>query len=424
MLLVFTVILIAIRRNLSLGNSFLLGSVCLGFLFGMGPIDMAGSILVSVTLPKTLSLAAINALILVLSQSMEAAGLMQRLLANFQGLVKSVRLNLIVFPAIIGLLPMPGGTVFSAPMVKTLGAHLKLSGAQLSFVNFWFRHIWEYWWPLYPGVLLATTLAHVDIWTFALFLFPLTPVAFSAGYFLLSSFAGGKGDEPEKLRARPPLGPFLRELSPLAITIGGGIGLGVVLSLALPPDTVPGRISKELGLILALGTAILWVWRDGGFTRARVGEILGDPMLLRMIYMVVTILAFKGVLEDSRAIDAISGELLAMHIPLMPITVVLPFMVGGVVGITIAYVGTTFPILIALVQSFGESQHLFSYMMLAMVSGFVGVLVSPLHLCLLLSNEYFGAGLRGVYRYLIMPCSVLIVAGAVYFLLLHWTNGF
>lgn len=74
--------------------------------------------------------------------------------------------------------------------------------------------------------------------------------------------------------------------------------------------------------------------------------------------------------------------------------------VRKVVGLTIAFVGTTFPILISLLRILNETQYMLPYMMLALVSGFVGVLLSPLHLCLLLSNEYFQTPLTPVYRFL------------------------
>ncbi|MGD8337680.1 MAG: DUF401 family protein, partial [Desulfobacterales bacterium] len=103
---------------------------------------------------------------------------------------------------------------------------------------------------------------------------------------------------------------------------------------------------------------------------------------------------------------------------LMPITMLLPFLVGGVAGITIAFVGTTFPILISLIQTMGHGHLLLAYMMLALVSGFVGVLLSPLHLCLLLSNAYFKTTLAEVYRLLWQPCTILILAAGVYFKLM------
>lgn len=416
--LVFILILFAIKRRLSLGNAFFSGSIVMGLMFGMTPLSMIHSIFASLTHPKTLSLGVIVSLILVLSHSMELAGQMTRLLDRFQGLVVRPKINLVIFPALIGLLPMPGGAIFSAPMVKSLGRRQNLSNDQLSFINYWFRHIWEYWWPLYPGVLLTTTLANLDLWVFVLFLFPLTSMALLVGYRplkILGKHNGATGDlNPH---SRPALKPFIKELAPVLIAIGLGLGSGAVLSVVLQPYGTD--IAKEIGLILALLLAIIWVWRVNGLSVSKRLKILKEPQLWQLFYMVAAILVFKGMLEDSHAVEGISKELLRWHVPLMPITVILPFLVGGVVGITIAFVGTTFPILISLIHSFGESQSMLAYMMLALVSGFMGVLLSPLHLCLLLSNEYFGASLTSVYRHLWAPCIFLLLTGCAYFWILH-----
>jgi uncharacterized protein len=47
------------------------------------------------------------------------------------------------------------------------------------------------------------------------------------------------------------------------------------------------------------------------------------------------------------------------------------------------------------------------------------VLLSPLHLCLLLSNEYFGTPLRPVYRLLWLPCAGMFAAGLGYYAILR-----
>ena len=146
-LIVFIFFLFLIRKKLSLGNAFLLVAILFSVLFGLHPRAMIGSMAESIVYPKTLSLALIVSLILILSSSMELSGQMKRLLGKFKGLIKNIRINLIVFPALIGLLPMPGGAIFSAPMVKDLGMQSELSGDKLSFINYWFRHIWEYCWP-------------------------------------------------------------------------------------------------------------------------------------------------------------------------------------------------------------------------------------------------------------------------------------
>jgi integral membrane protein (TIGR00529 family) len=414
-LAVFCVILGALRLKIGLGNAFLGGAFVLGLAFGLKVPAISASAFASLIHPKTLSLSVVVTLILVLSHSMESAGQMERLLDNYRGLIRSPGINIIMFPALIGLLPMPGGAIFSAPMVKTLGRPHGLAGAQLSFVNYWFRHIWEYWWPLYPGVLLATGIAGIDLWVFVMLLFPMTIVALAAGFSLLKgafkNVVPADGSLPRK-NARP----FLRELTPVLLVVILGLGLGTLLTPWF--ERYGLTIAKESGLILSLIIAIFWVWRTNRTPASDRGRILRRPDILRMFYMVSAILIFQGVLKDSQAVSAVSAELIAWRFPLLPMCIVLPGLVGSIGGITIAFVGTAFPILISLIHSLGRTDLLLPYLMLAMIGGFMGVLLSPLHLCLLLSNAYFQTSLLKVYRYLWLPCIGMLSTGLGYFWIL------
>jgi len=413
-LIAFVCILIAIRKEVSLGNAFVLGAILIGVLFGLEPGAMLSSAVGSILMPKTLSLSVVVTLILVLSSSMETGGHMTRLLDSFRGLVANPRLNLALFPSLIGLLPMPGGAVFSAPMVKELGNKSGLRPDQLSFINYWYRHIWEYWWPLYPGVLLAVTLAEINLWTVVMIMWPLTVVAVSLGSLSVKSTELKR--EAEKQGTARPVGPFVKELVPILMVVCVGLGMGMLLTAISPGFD----IAKETGLIVALILSIVYVWVRSGMTGNSIRKILISPHILKMFYMVIAILIFKGMLEDSDAVSAISAEFTAFSVPLVLITVMLPFIVGGITGITIAFVGSTFPIIIPLIHSMGEGGFMPAYVALALVSGFMGVLLSPLHLCLLLSNQYFGAAFGRVYRHLLLPCLFLFVTGLLYFFLIHW----
>jgi len=412
--LVFAVILFAIRKKLSLGNAFLLGALLLSLLFTMPALNLLVATGKAVIYPKTLSLALIVSLILILSNSMEQTGQMQRMLEAFQGLIANPRLNLIVFPALIGLLPMPGGAVFSAPMVKQLGESSNLSGSQLSFTNYWFRHIWEYWWPLYPGILLATVLADVNLALLVSIMCPLTLIAISFGYTILKR-AGT--DVPQARGPRSPRSarPFWIELLPILIVIIPGLLMGLFLSQIIPAITV----GKELGLVLALFLAIGWVAKKNHATIFRLVKRSANRELLKMVYMIFAILIFKEILEGSGAVEMISEELIMINIPIFLITIVLPFLVGIITGITVAFVGSTFPILIPLIHSLDPAASLLPYIMLALTCGFAGVLISPLHLCLILSNEYFKADMKSVYRFLWLPCGGLIMVSCLYFFALQ-----
>lgn len=415
-LIVFAVIIFSIHRKLSLGHCFSLGSFILGILFGMYPLAILQSAAIALSHPKTLSLAAVVSLILVLSHSLEAAGQMQRLLDRFQGLIRIQAINIVIFPALIGLLPMPGGAIFSAPMVKNLGCRGQLNAADLSYLNYWFRHIWEYWWPLYPGVLLITAIGGVNLWSLVLTALPMTGVAVVAGYWPLRgklSFSNQQFPRADAV-ANPSAWPFFKELTPIWMVIGLGIAIGAGLSRL----NLLGNIAKESGLIIALVLAILLVWHTNNVSAATRRKILVNPKLGSLVYMVASILVFKGILEDSQAVVAVSDELLTWGIPLTVVAVTLPMLVGLISGITIAFVGTTFPILISLIQASPAGHCLLPYLILGLVSGFVGVLFSPLHVCLLLSNEYFETSMDRVYRHLLVPCLAMLIAALIYFRIL------
>ncbi|MDY6903112.1 MAG: DUF401 family protein [Thermodesulfobacteriota bacterium] len=411
---IFAYIILAIRKKMSLANAFATGSLFLALLFTLPPIDTIQSILAGVFDPKTLALCTIIALILVLSSSLEECGQLRRLLDNFQGLVTPPRLNLSIFPALIGLLPMPGGAVFSAPMVKELGERFRLSPAQLSYINYWFRHIWEYWWPMYPGVLLATLLADINLVLFIGVMIPFTVVVVWLGWLpvrktrLVTANTGdGKG--------RKRVSPFIREITPIMVVIVLGLGLGWIISVAVPSLTV----AKETGLVISLCVGIAMVWKMNHIPADRMIKLATNRHMVNMVYMVAAILVFKQVLEDSGAVAEICDELLYLNIPFYLICGVLPFIVGILTGITIAFVGSAFPILLSLIDAHGNTGLMIPYMMLGLSCGFAGVLISPVHLCLLLSNEYFGTNLRAVYRFLWLPCLCIVLCAYIYFFLLR-----
>jgi hypothetical protein len=88
-----------------------------------------------------------------------------------------------------------------------------------------------------------------------------------------------------------------------------------------------------------------------------------------------------------------------------------PLLVGVMTGVTIAPIGIGFPILIPLLQAHPDFLY---YMMLAFAGGICGVLLSPLHLCLVLTKEYFRADWGGVYRLIWFPVASILIAGLVW----------
>ena len=83
-LIVFVLVLAAIRKKVSLGNSLFLGAIILGWIFGLSFKAMVLSVYHSITHPKTLSFTVMVCLILVFSHSTEMAGQTKRLLERYR----------------------------------------------------------------------------------------------------------------------------------------------------------------------------------------------------------------------------------------------------------------------------------------------------------------------------------------------------
>jgi len=85
---------------------------------------------------------------------------------------------------------------------------------------------------------------------------------------------------------------------------------------------------------------------------------------------------------------------------------------GFATGISMGFVGISLPLLVPFI-ALGSQVNGYA-LMLAYMSGYVGVLLSPLHLCLILSTEYFKASFAKVYKLLLPP--LLAIEAVVVFI--------
>jgi hypothetical protein len=76
-------------------------------------------------------------------------------------------------------------------------------------------------------------------------------------------------------------------------------------------------------------------------------------------------------------------------------------------GLTVGFVGSTFPLIISIAGNTSIGAISFAF-----ASGFLGVLLSPIHICLILTREYFKADLWGIYKMMI-PAGVIVFCGAI-----------
>jgi len=387
----FSLIIVLVRIKWPLGYGMLLGATTLALLQGQGPSGLAQIGYLTLSDRVTLELVAILTLITAFSAVLRESGTLDRLTSSLKQLAHSTRLIAAGFPALIGLLPMPGGALFSAPMVDSAFEGISLSAERKAFTNYWFRHIWEYCWPLYPGVILTVELTGYDLKRFVLYQLPLSAVAIVAGTLASLRHVPAPTTSHQAEEHDHPIWQAGTSVLPILVVIGLSIGLGLHLIVAF-----------LIGIALSVATG------RKHFERPIPSMLLGS-ISLNTIVLVVGIMAFKQTLETTGVIASMTDTFARYGIPPFPLFIVVPFLVGLVSGLTVAPVGVAFPIVFPLIDLTGNG---IGYVVLAYASGFAGVLLSPVHLCLILTREYFQTQMGALYRILWVPVTAVIATGA------------
>ena len=104
-----------------------------------------------------------------------------------------------------------------------------------------------------------------------------------------------------------------------------------------------------------------------------------------------------------------------MGINIWAILFVIPFLLGLLTGITAGFVGVSFPIVLPLITKNGSPN--ISMAMFAYLAGLSGMMLSPMHLCLALTAEYFKVDLSKLYKKLFLNVFALIIFGSIYIIL-------
>ena len=131
LLVVLTVIfLLVIRGNWKLGYTIFLASLLLGLLYNISLIKIGNIFFLVLTNSATLELMGIVILTYIFGGVLSKIDNLKNLVDSLQRLVKDYRLTLAFIPALLGLIPMPAGAIFSAPMVKELGERAELSSEE------------------------------------------------------------------------------------------------------------------------------------------------------------------------------------------------------------------------------------------------------------------------------------------------------
>jgi uncharacterized protein len=398
LLLILGLMVFLLARKWDLGLVLLLNTAVVAGLFAYPVLEWARSVLGALVAPDTIGLVGAVYLVLVLAELMRRTRASDEMVQSLQALVPDSRLTLALMPLMIGLLPMIGGAMFSAPMVKEVGARLDVTPDRKTFINYWFRHAMEYVFPLYSSLLMIAALLGVSVFEFIRLSWPLTFAALASGVLwgLLGIRRAATGPLSEQGHA-DAWWMLLRSTWPLVLVV-----LAVV---ALKLHMVASLIG-----VIALFAAVKRVgpgqWLD----------VVRRSLPLPTFAALFGVMIFKHVMEDAGAVTQIPQALSALGLPAMLVAFVVPMIAGLLTGTAAATLALSVPLVSPLLVG-GPLDEMTAGLWL-FVAGFSGVLLSPLHLCLALTKEYFQASWGPIYRR-IVPSVGLVALAAIGLVLLR-----
>ncbi|MBF0515898.1 MAG: DUF401 family protein [Nitrospirae bacterium] len=311
-----------------------------------------------------------------------------------KGVLRNKKSVLIAMPLLIGMLPSIGGAHFSCPMVEDSARGLDLTQEDKAFTNYWYRHPWEATLPLYPGLILATLITHIGMRQMILLNLGYSAAMIVIG--LLFCMNGVRGAFPKVERVSS--WAFL-SFVPFVVLLVLVIGFSVKLHYAL--------------VVMVFGLMIYF-----RYSLKAVSKVLIYGFNREVVLLIIGVMLFQSTLEHSGVVGNISRYFIASHIPLLPILFLLPFVTGIVTGFTLAFVGSVFPLFMSLP---GLDAHSFSF---AFAAGYAGVLLSPVHVCLILTRDYFKADVWGLYKKIIPAVLLYFIAPVLeYVIFRHLHSG-
>lgn len=393
LILVFGGIVIALRKNLFVGYTLFLASLLVAVLFDLSfyeILDNYKEVLISY---RFLNLLGIIVLITFLGKISKEIGVLDKMVSASSNLKGGAKTAAAAMPLIVGMMPMPGGALLSAPLVGKVLPREKYSAEFVTAVNYWSRHQIEFFWPIYPGVILAAGLTSLPVEIISYMNFPMTIFMLIIGYIFLIR----KIENPNNRSGRlvRPLLEILSAVWPIV--------LAIVLYAILP-----------IGLLLSVTISILILLIVEKPPVHKLKPVVREVFSARQFMLVFGIISFQQMLEVTNAVNSINLLSSQYGFPEALIIILVAFSSGLLSGILVAMVGLSFPILSGyLYQPDINLNNIF----LAFVAGYVGMIFSPTHFCLILTTDFFKANLGKVYRIFSFPLILLFLTGFLLFIL-------
>jgi len=397
-LLVFAVsialFVVLMYRRVGLGVSLTVAAFLMSLL-SLGISGTATVLLETCIDPVTLTLVFASFFIMLLSQLYKETGLVNVLTMSLGRFIKNPKVTISLLPAVIGLLPVAGGALMSAPMVDAEADKLGLDESKKTYINIWFRHAILPIYPVSQFLVLTAALTGTSIDTLIARQALVVAVMIIVGYFIgLRKTRNIKNvDSETKLNPKANLKGLAYSFSPIIIT--------VILAAAL-------NVNIAIATLVGVITILI-------ITKTKVTSF--QKVLKNRAVWEVTLAAFGALLLRNvtlaSGVSEILGSALAnTNLSEIIVLSVVPAVLGFLLGSPSGAVALSVPILAETVTFIPKNASLLY------ISAYLGYLSAPTHLCLVFTAQYFKTAITKSYKYLIPSIIVSITAALITYLLI------
>ena len=387
----FVLLLVVARYSLTIG--LVLASLVLG-LFTLSIGELYVAFRNTLTDPSILLLALSVGMIPIIGGLLEVKGQMDDLIANLRFERRAV---LALIPALMGMLPMPGGALLSAPMVDKAGG--TMDPVRKTVVNIWFRHTLLMVYPLGPPLIASAKIANLAVYDALPYLVPPFVAMLVVGYFfhLRGDWEGIQ--HSERFSAKRLLVPLVTILITPALDYTlRKLGLFEV---------------QEVSLVIALSTSLLMAIIT---TRSGLKDLVAVVIKMKPQKFAGIILGMFIFLAVFKA-SAMPKALAAIAMPPAVLCLVIGFLLGVATGRIQVPASVVVPIYVAKYEPGLMTAPVFALTFFAI---FLGYLISPVHPCLVVTLEHFNITLRSFFRVVAPSMAVVLAVVAVLALIYPW----
>ena len=118
---------------------------------------------------------------------------------------------------------------------------------------------------------------------------------------------------------------------------------------------------------------------------------------------------FREIFEVSQANIVLKNIFVESNIPVISMVIVIPLVLGVLTGYNLGAVALSYPILVPFFPADISHTMLVGFTSLIFISSVAGYLISPIHLCNVLSSDYLKTDTTRMYRMYIPAATAMLI---------------